>query len=75
MKTCDDDWGPIFRIGLWELWPETNRLHLMLTRDRVVKWEWVKRNAPPPIVIRGALMRFVRGGEHAPREGGPPYAP
>lgn len=37
------DWHPILRIGVWELWGRTDQFWLMITKDRVVRWEWKRR--------------------------------
>lgn len=35
-----EDFRPIVTIGKWELWPWTDGWWLLLTRRRVIKWEW-----------------------------------
>lgn len=44
----DDEYGPILALGSWELWPWTDGFWLMLTRNRVVKWEWKRRATKEP---------------------------
>ena len=39
------EWRPIITIGPWELWPWADGFWLMLTRNRVIKWEWKRRSA------------------------------